>query len=117
MGIGETIGSFIDGIIGLFWSIINYVGDNPDAAAFIALAAITIASAIFVVISDEVVHSAFYLALTFVCVAITYFFLRAEFIGVVQLMVYVGAITIMFAFSIMLTRRSIMGKKGGDGDE
>ena len=114
MGIGSTIGSFIDSVIGLFWSILNYIGDNPDAAAFLVLAAITIASAIFVVISDEVVHSAFYLALTFVCVAVTYFFLQAEFIGVVQLMVYVGAITIMFAFSIMLTRRTIMKRRDDD---
>jgi NADH-quinone oxidoreductase subunit J len=114
MGIGSTIGSFIDSIVNLFWDILGYVSDNPDAIAFIALAAVMIASAIFVVISKEVVHSAFYLALTFVCVAITYFFLEAEFIGVVQLMVYVGAITIMFAFSIMLTRRKIMG--GGDDE-
>jgi len=114
MGIGSTIGSFIDGVVDLFWSILNYIGANPDAAAFLVLAAITIASAIFVVISDEVVHSAFYLALTFVCVAVTYFFLQAEFIGVVQIMVYVGAITIMFAFSIMLTRRTIMKRRDDD---
>ncbi|MDO5862484.1 MAG: NADH-quinone oxidoreductase subunit J [Thermoplasmata archaeon] len=45
-----------------------------------------------------------------------YFFLEAEFIGVIQILVYVGAITILFAFSIMLTRRYIM-KKEGDSDE
>jgi len=114
MGAGSSIGSFIDSVIGLFWDILNFIGENPDAVAFIALAAITIASAIFVVISDEVVHSAFYLALTFVCVAVTYFFLQAELIGVVQIMVYVGAVTIMFAFSIMLTRRTIMKRRDSD---
>ena len=51
----------------------------------------------------------------FVCVAATYYFLEAEFIGVIQLIVYVGAITMLFAFSIMLTRRTIM--TGGDKDE
>ena len=45
------------------------------------------------------------------CVGFVYFFLEAEFIGVIQILVYVGAITILFAFSIMLTRRYIM-KKG-----
>lgn len=115
MGIGSSIGSLIDSVINGFWDVLHYIGDNPDAVAFMVLAAITVASAVFVVMSKEVVHSAFYLALTFVCVAITYFFLNAEFIGVVQLMVYVGAITIMFAFSIMLTRRKIMEK--GDADE
>ena len=66
----------------------------------------------YVVTDKEVVHSAFYLALVFLCVGFVFFFLEAEFIGVVQILVYVGAITILFAFSIMLTRRFIM--KGGD---
>ena len=52
------------------------------------------------------------LALVFLCVGFVYFFLEAEFIGVVQILVYVGAITILFAFSIMLTRRYIMKKEG-----
>ncbi|MCL2142877.1 MAG: NADH-quinone oxidoreductase subunit J [Methanomassiliicoccaceae archaeon] len=114
MSIGSSVGSFIDKISDFVTDALDYVTGNPDAVAFIVLAAVTIAAAIFVVISDEVVHSAFYLALTFVCVAATYFFLEAEFIGVVQLMVYVGAITIMFAFSIMLTRRTIMKRRDDD---
>lgn len=80
-----------------------------DTFFFLIAAAITVAAAIYVVISKEVVHSAFYLALTFVGVASVYFFLNAEYIAVIQLMVYVGAITILFAFSIMLTRRNIVG--------
>jgi len=80
-----------------------------DTFFFLVAAAITVAAAIYVVISKEVVHSAFYLALTFVGVAAVYFFLNAEYIAVIQLMVYVGAITILFAFSIMLTRRNIIG--------
>ena len=71
------------------------------------LAAISITAAIYVIYDRLPVHSAFYLALVFVTVAVTYFFLEAEFIGVIQLLVYVGAITILFAFSIMLTRRYI----------
>ena len=39
---------------------------------------------------------------------VAYFFLEAEFIGVIQVLVYVGAITILFAFSIMLTRKYIL---------
>jgi NADH-quinone oxidoreductase subunit J len=75
--------------------------------AFVILAAISITAAIYVIYDRLPVHSAFYLALVFVTVAVTYFFLEAEFIGVIQLLVYVGAITILFAFSIMLTRRYI----------
>ena len=42
--------------------------------------------------------------------------LEAEFMAIIQMFVYVGAITILFAFSIMLTRRYIM-KSGGDTDD
>ena len=108
----------VDSVLSDIWNRITdfagYLLGNLDMLAFLVLAVIMILSAIFVVISKEALHSALYLVLTFVCVAVTYFFLEAEFIGVVQLMVYVGAITIMFAFSIMLTRRTIMDDNGGD---
>jgi NADH:ubiquinone oxidoreductase subunit 6 (subunit J) len=108
--------SFLNDIWNGIASFAGYIWANPDLLAFVILAAIAIAAAIYVVTDKEVVHSAFYLALVFVCVGVTYFFLEAEFIGVIQLLVYVGAITILFAFSIMLTRRKIMNN-GGDGDE
>jgi NADH-quinone oxidoreductase subunit J len=108
----STVTGIGDGLSGVLTFMIN----NPDAIAFLIVFAITIASAVFVVISSDVVHSAFYLALTTICVAISYFFLEAEFVAIVQLLVYVGAVTIVFAFSIMLTRSRIMEKKGGDGN-
>lgn len=96
--------------------ILQYIWNNGDLVAFLVLAGIAIAAAVYVVTDKEVIHSAFYLSLVFVCVAFTYFFLESEFLGVVQMLVYVGAITILFAFSIMLSRRYIM-KTGGDSDE
>lgn len=96
--------------------IITYICENPDIIGFSVVSLIAIAAALYVVTSKEIMHSAFYLALVFVCVAIIYYFLEAEFIGAVQLIVYVGAITILFAFSIMLVRRTIMSKRG-DNDE
>ena len=107
------VNSAIEGLMSAFRYMIN----NPDALAFLVIFVIAVASAIFVVISDEVVHSAFYLALTTICVAVTYFFLEAEFVAIVQLMIYVGAVTVLFAFSIMLTRNRFLAKKGGDDDE
>ncbi len=99
-----------------FWNGLGDFGQyclsNLDLVAFLILAAIAVLGALFVVSEKEVVHSAFYLALVFLCVGFVYFFLEAEFIGVVQILVYVGAITILFAFSIMLTRRYIMKKEG-----
>lgn len=108
----EFLGDIWDG----FCNVMGYLWVNSDLVAFVVLAAIAIAASIYVVTVKEVVHSAFYLALVFVCVAVTYFFLEAEFIGVIQMLVYVGAITILFAFSIMLTRRYIM-RTECDSDE
>lgn len=93
-----------------------YALDNLDLVAFLILAAITILAALYVVHDKEVMHSAFYLALVFFCVGLFYFFLEAEFLGVIQMLVYVGAITILFAFSVMLTRRYIVTKED-DSDE
>jgi NADH-quinone oxidoreductase subunit J len=108
MGILSGADSFLNSVIDVISDLWSYVTTNPDAIAFLIVAVIMAASAIFVVISKEVVHSAFYLALVAVCIAVTYFFLEAEFVGVVQLMVYVGAVTIVFVFSIMLTRTKII---------
>lgn len=110
MGIDSFIGSIID----FFKDAWDYIVTNPEAIAFIVLAAIAIAAAVLVVTSKEIMHSAFYLALVFLCVGFTYYFLEAELIGVIQILVYVGAITILFAFSIMLTRRKIIEGKGGE---
>jgi len=105
----------VNGILSAIDSFCTWVNLNMDAVAFIILAILAIVAAIYVVTSKEIMHSAFYLAFVFVCVAITYYFLNAEFIGAVQVVVYVGAITILYAFSIMLTRRTI--KDNGDSDE
>lgn len=104
----------VDNVCNFFLDIIKYLCDNPDVIGFAVIALIAVVAALYVVTSKEIMHSAFYLALVFVCVAATYFFLEAEFIGVIQVIVYVGAITILFAFSIMLTRRKIMG--GGSNE-
>ena len=106
-------------IITWIWDIVagffGYCYSNLDLVAFLILAAIMVLGAIYVVKDKEVVHSVFYLALVFLCVGLLFFFLEAEFIGVIQMLVYVGAITILFAFSIMLTRRYIM-KEEEEGD-
>lgn len=105
------VGAAVNNVIGWIGDVFTTIYENGDAAAFVVVAAIAIASAILVVTSKEIMHSAFYLALVFTCVAVTYFFLNAEIVGVIQMMVYVGAITILFAFSVMLTRRTIVGEE------
>ena len=109
------LNAIYDNICKFLGDTATYLGENTDIIGFAIIALIAIVAALYVVTSKEVMHSAFYLALVFVRVAATYYFLEAEFIGVIQLIVYVGAITILFAFSIMLTRRTIMS--GGDKNE
>lgn len=72
---------------------------------FYLFAIITIVSAIFVVTSKNIVHSAFNLLFTFFGVAGIYALLGADFIAVVQLLVYVGGILILLLFGVMLTNR------------
>ncbi|MBE6527128.1 MAG: NADH:ubiquinone oxidoreductase subunit 6 (chain J) [Thermoplasmata archaeon] len=101
MGILEDIWDFI-------YDFCMYVWTNGDLLAFLIVAALGVAGALYVVTDKQPVHSAFYLALVFVTVAVSYFFMEAEFMGVIQMLVYVGAITVLFAFCIMLTRRHII---------
>ena len=72
---------------------------------FYLFAAITIGSAIVVVNSKNIVHAAFSLLLTFFGVLGIYVLLGADFIAVVQIMVYVGGILILLLFGVMLTNR------------
>ena len=66
---------------------------------------ITIASAVMVVQSKQLLYSAIALLFTFVGVAGLYFFLWADFIAVVQVVVYVGGILVLIVFGIMLTNK------------
>jgi len=72
------------------------------AAIFYILASVALLSAVMVIWSRNVVHSAIYLVLTFLCVAGVYVLLRAEFVAAVQVFVYAGGIVVLFLFVIML---------------
>jgi len=75
--------------------------------AFIVVALIGSVSAIAVVTARNVVHAALYLVLTLASVGVTFLLLGAEFIGWVQILIYVGAIVILFLFGLMLTKAPI----------
>lgn len=72
---------------------------------FYLFGAITILSALLVVTTRNIVHSAFYLLFTFFGVAGLYVLLGADFIAIVQIMVYIGGILILLIFGVMLTNR------------
>ena len=72
---------------------------------FYLFAVITIFSAAFVVTTRNIIYSAFFLLFTFCGVAGIYVLLGADFIAVVQILVYVGGIMILMLFGVMLTNK------------
>jgi NADH-quinone oxidoreductase subunit J len=75
--------------------------------AFIVIAVVGSVSAIAVVTARNVVHAALYLMVALLAVGATYLLLGAEFVGWVQILIYVGAIVILFLFGLMLTKAPI----------
>lgn len=73
--------------------------------AFGLVAALIVGAAVMVVTVRNVIHAALWLIASFFGVAALYMLLEAEFIAVVQVLVYVGAISILILFAIMLTRQ------------
>ena len=74
-------------------------------AFFFVLAGLTVITALLVVTARNIVHSAVALIFSFCGVAGIYVLLDAEFLAAVQILVYVGGITILVLFAIMLTTR------------
>ena len=75
---------------------------------FIATAALIVASALMVVTTRNLVHAALWLIAALFGVAIIFVLLDAGFLAVVQVVVYIGAIAIMFIFAVMLTRKDLL---------
>lgn len=75
--------------------------------AFGVLALVIAVSALRVVTTKNVVHAALYLVLVLSGVAGIFILLASEFLAIVQVLVYIGAIVVLFLFGIMLTRAPI----------
>ena len=73
--------------------------------AFYLLAAVTVAAGLGVVLTTNVLHSALALMGTLLGIASLFVLLGADFLGVVQLLVYVGGILVLTLFAVMLTSR------------
>ncbi len=71
---------------------------------FIAISAVTLVGAIGVVTARNLFHAALFLILCFFGVAGIFITLEAEFLAVAQVLIYVGAISILIIFAIMLSR-------------
>jgi NADH-quinone oxidoreductase subunit J len=73
-----------------------------NSFVFMLLAVIAVGSAIGMLVSRDAVHSALFLVLNFITIAVFYLVLNAPFIAMVQVTVYAGAIMVLFMFVIML---------------
>ncbi len=71
---------------------------------FYVIATVTVIGALGVVLARNVVHSALFLILALLAVAGVFILLSAEFLAIVQVLIYGGAVTILILFAMMLTR-------------
>src|SRR5438105_15928664 len=75
---------------------------NAQLVVFAILALISVISAVWMVATRNPVRSALFLVVTFLAMAVFYVTLAAQFIAAVQVIVYAGAIMVLFLFVIML---------------
>jgi NADH-quinone oxidoreductase subunit J len=76
-----------------------------SATAFIVIAILTLSGALAAACLRKLIHAALCLVVAFIGLAAFYFLLGAEFVGLVQVFVYVGAVAVLIVFTILLTRR------------
>jgi len=74
---------------------------NPSLSFFYFLSFLTILSALMVILSRNPIHSVLYLILTFFTLSGHYILLNAQFLAAVNIIVYAGAIMVLFLFVIM----------------
>lgn len=91
---------------------------NADAPVLLAqniafgiIAAIMVFSAIRVVTTSNVVHAAVYLVIVLAGAAAQFILLGAEFVAITQVLVYIGAVMVLFLFGVMLTKAPMEGRE------
>jgi NADH:ubiquinone oxidoreductase subunit 6 (subunit J) len=84
--------------------ILERKGEGMEAVALAILAVVTLGGAIMVVLSQNLMRSALWLILSFFGIAGFFVLLQAEFLAVTQVLVYIGAISTLIIFAIMLSR-------------
>ena len=96
----------IDGKI--FWTqilkLITHIDKSMIAHSifFYTFSIIAVISAIMVTVSKNTVHSVFFLILDFISISCLFIMIGAEFLGMIMLIVYVGAVAVLFLFVVMM---------------
>jgi NADH-quinone oxidoreductase subunit J len=88
-----------------------------ENVAFAFIAAAMAFGAVMVVTTKNIVHAALFLVVVLGGAAAQYFLLTAEFVGWVQVIIYIGAIVVLFLFGIMLTRAPMRPSAEYDNDQ
>jgi len=86
-----------------------------EELAFLALAVTALVTAVAALLVRELVHTILWVAVFFVDISAIYFLLEAPFLGVLQLGVYAGAVTVLLLFGIMVTRKRIFSREAATG--
>ncbi|HEV3398547.1 MAG TPA: NADH-quinone oxidoreductase subunit J [Actinomycetes bacterium] len=92
----------------------EYAAQN---VSFWIIAVVMAAAAIGVVTMKNIVHAALALVVVLAGAAAQYVLLQAEFLGIVQVLIYIGAVIVLFLFGIMLTRAPIGRTERLDNDQ
>jgi NADH-quinone oxidoreductase subunit J len=83
---------------------------TADQTIFLLCAGLILGSGLMVVTTRKLIHASLWLVVVLFGVAILYAILQAGFLAVVQVVVYIGAIAILFIFAVMLTRKEMLDK-------
>jgi NADH-quinone oxidoreductase subunit J len=75
-----------------------------STVAFAIIAILTLAAALATATLQKLMHAALSFALMFLGISALFFLLGAEFVGLVQVFVYIGAVAVLIVFTILLTR-------------
>ena len=91
----------------MFWKLILKLTISIDkmiahAIFFYTFSIIAVVSAIMVTASKNTVHSVFFLILDFISISCLFIMIGAEFLGMIMLIVYVGAVAVLFLFVVMM---------------
>jgi NADH-quinone oxidoreductase subunit J len=78
-----------------------------STVAFVAIAILTLAAALAAATLKTLMHAALCFAVMFVGISAFFFLLGAEFVGLVQIFVYIGAVAVLIVFTILLTRDDV----------
>jgi NADH-quinone oxidoreductase subunit J len=83
-----------------------------NTAAFALIAIFTITFALAAATNPRLMHAALSFAVMYIGIAAFFFLLGAEFVGLVQVFIYVGAVAVLIVFTILLTRRDVGERHG-----